>query len=70
MASEVGGIEFQDTAELRAPSRNHSFLYSYFRGWEKMWRRKKINLLLQLEMEVESKAAWNESHYVSKEDDS
>ena len=68
MASGVGGIEFQDTAELRAPSRNHSFLYSYFRGWEKMWRRKKINLLL--EMEVESKAAWNESHCVREEDDS
>ena len=48
MGSEVGGVKFQDTAELRASLRNHSFIYSYFGEWEKMWRRKKIIPLQQI----------------------
>lgn len=59
--SEVSGIEFQDTVELRVPSRNHPLIYSYFGGWERMQRKKKINPVLQLEMELKSQVGWNGS---------
>lgn len=63
----MSGIDFQDIAEFRVPSRNISFIY--VEGWERAWRMKKINPVLLLEMEVDSKAGRNGSHPVREQEE-